>query len=357
MIAAVLFGPRDIRIIQKKIPQVSNEEVLIKVEACAICGSDIKMFNKPWDPHPAFGEYVIGHEFSGIIVEQGEAVHEYIDRKPVNKGDRIAIQVHKGCGKCENCIRGMYTACLNFGDISKGHYVYGITVNGGFAQYTKVHISNLFKLPDNISFEEATLVTNAGCGLYGIESVRSYITNEDILITGPGPIGLMVVQLCKAYSANRIILTGTRDYRLNLGKFLGADNTININNEEVFQKVMDLTNNQGVNLSIECTGKREGLLDCINSTRRGGEIILLGLYEDSVSIDIDQIVKKNITMYGIRGEGLRACGKALSLMSQGKIVGEKLITHTFSLRRIEEAFHLYENRIENPIKVIIYPNK
>jgi len=92
-------------------------------------------------------------------------------------------------------------------------------------------------------------------------------------------------------------------------------------------------------------------------TRRGGKIILLGLYDNLIKADIDKIVKKNITVYGVRGEGLRACGRALSLMSQGKIVGEKLITHTFSLRRIEEAFHLYENRIENPIKVIIYPNK
>ena len=350
MKAAVLFGPRDLRVVEKDIPIPNDEEVLIKVEACAICGSDIKIYEKPWDPHPSFGDYILGHEFSGTIVSIGKKVDEFIT------GDRVAIHVHKGCGRCENCVKGMYTACLNFGNIEKGHRVYGITVNGGFAQYVAVHINNIYKLPKNVSFEQATLVTNAACGLYGLEVSKSHIINETIFITGPGPIGLMVVQLCKSMGAKKVILTGTRDYRLNLGEKLGADNIININKTNVFEEIKHITNGRGVDLSVECSGKESSLSNCISVTKRGGKIILLGNYDELVTCDMSKVVKYHITMYGIRGEGDRACGRALILMSQGKIHGDIFVTHKFNLDEIERAFLLYKNRIGNPVKVIVYPN-
>ena len=169
-------------------------------------------------------------------------------------GDRVAVEVHKGCGRCDNCIKGMYTACLNYGKVAKGHRAWGFTVDGGYAEYAINHVNTMHKLPDNVSFEESTIITTAGTVLYGLDSIGGYIAGETVAIVGPGPIGLMAVQVCKALCADKVILIGTRDARLNLGKQFGADHLVNVKNEDAVKKVLELTGGAGVDLAIDAAG-------------------------------------------------------------------------------------------------------
>src|SRR5690242_20318270 len=193
MRAAVLVGQGDIRVIDKPLPQPGEGEVLIKVAMCGTCGSDISRVYRPQLPGaPPYGTFTPGHEWTGTVAGLGPNVDE------LAIGDRVAIHAHKGCGRCENCVLGMYTACLNFGDLTKGHRASGMTVDGGFAEYAVHHVSSLYRLPANLTWEDAVLVTTAGTSLYGLDAVGGYVAGLSVAIIGPGPVGLMTTQACKA---------------------------------------------------------------------------------------------------------------------------------------------------------------
>jgi L-iditol 2-dehydrogenase len=251
---------------------------------------------------------------------------------------------------------GQYTACLNYGNISKGHRANGLTSNGGFAQYAVNHINTLYKLPDHISFDESTMITTAGTCIYSIDMAGGYIPGDTVLVIGPGPIGLMSVQLSKALGAGQVILSGTRDERLELGKQLGADQVINILNENLNTRVSELTGGLGVDLVLEAAGGKDSLQQALENTRKGGRITILAFYKDKVTADISIAVRNGINIFTVRGEGNMSVGRALALMSQGKISGKPLITHTFPLDKITEGFKTFVERIDGAMKVVIHPN-
>ena len=162
--------------------------------------------------------------------------------------------MHKGCERCENCIKGWYTSCLNYGNMAKGHRAKGLTCDGGFAEYAVNHVNTLYKLPDNLTFEQACMVTTAASPLWAIDLMGGYIAGETVLVHGPGPIGLMAVQLCKALGAERVILTGTRDERLEIGRRLGADFLVNVRKENLAARVAEITRGKGADSVLECAG-------------------------------------------------------------------------------------------------------
>jgi len=323
MKAAVLFDFNDVRIVDKPVPSPGPGEVLLKIKACGICGSDIKVINQGLPSQPPFGDFIIGHEYAGEVVTLGETVDEF------KVGDRVAVEVHKGCGRCQNCIMGEYTTCLNYGNIEKGHRANGLTANGGFAEYAVNHVNTLYKLPKNISFEESTTITTAGTSLYGIDVSGGYIAGDTVVVLGPGPIGLMCVQIAKALGAGKVILTGTRDERLTLGKKLGAD------------------------LVIDAAGGDDSLQQAFEITRKGGKVSILAYYKGNILVNFSLAVQNGINVYTVRGEGRRNVGRALSLMEQGKINGAALITHTFSLNDINKAIKTFKERIGGALKVVV----
>lgn len=349
MTAAVLHGPDDLRITKVDVPKPGYGEVLIRVEACAICGSDVSLIRQAWPGQPPYGEFIPGHEYSGTIVALGESVDEF------RVGDRVAVEVHKGCGRCINCRRGHYTSCLNYGNIEKGHQANGFTSNGGYAQYVVNHVSTVYGVPDSISFEEASLVTTAGCPLYGFESSGGFVAGETVLVIGPGPMGLMAVQIARALSAGQVILTGTRESRLRVGSQLGADYTVNVNQQEPRKFIEQTTGGSGVDLAIECSGSEAGVRTAIQSVKKSGRIILIGFPHQPVSADLEIVAKNNLNIYGIRGEGMTSCSRALKLMAAGKIKAGPLITHTFPLSKVKEALHTFAARMGGAVKVLLTP--
>src|SRR2546425_4397961 len=216
------------------VPEPGPGEVLLKVNVASICGTDVKILHRTLMGQPA-GEFVMGHEYAGTVAGLGSGVDEF------KVGDRVAVEVHKGCERCENCIRGWYTSCLNYGNLEKGHRAKGLTCDGGFAEYAVNHINTLYRLPENLTFEQACMVTTAASPLWAIDLMGGYLAGETVLVLGPGPIGLIAVQLCKALGAERVILSGTRDSRLEIGKQHGANFTINVRKEPLADRVREIT--------------------------------------------------------------------------------------------------------------------
>jgi L-iditol 2-dehydrogenase len=347
MKAAVLFGPNDLRVVERRVPNPKYQEVLIKVEACAICGTDPKILAHGWQNQPPYGEYIPGHEYAGTIVALGEGVVGF------SMGDRVGVESHKGCGICANCLRGFYTVCLNYGNLSAGHRHYGFTTNGGYAEYTVNHINSLHHIPEALGFEEATLITTAGTAMYGVTRAGGVEPGESVVVAGPGPIGLIAVQLVKQMGAGKVIITGTREERLALARQLGADLSINTKTEDVIKRVFELTHGVGADLVLECAGTSGSLTNAIEFTKKNGRVGLVGVYGEPVTLNAFKIVQWNMTLSGSRAEGDRSLSKVAPLMGDGRIKLRPLITHTFPLDQINEAFQTFIHRIGGAIKVVV----
>lgn len=349
MKALVLYGKNDVRLVHDKpVPKPGPGEVLVKVEACGICGTDVKIITKGMPKMPPYGQFTFGHEWAGTIVALGETVDEF------EVGDRVAIEAHKGCMRCQNCIEGKYTNCLNYAQ--KGQRASGMTVDGGFAEYAVHHINSIYKIPDNVSFVEATYVTTLGCALYAIDMSGGYIAGDTVLVTGPGPIGLSVVQGAKALGAEKIILTGTKNDRLEIGKKLGATHTINVNEvEDPLSVVMEITGGLGCERTYECAGNDSSFDLCLRSTKRGHAMTLVSFYKQPVTASLDYAVLNGINIYTVRGEGRNNCKRALSLMAQGKIDTKPILTHTFPLEEFHKGYDYFVNRKDGAMKVVIIP--
>ncbi len=347
MKAVVLHGADEMRVQDWPVPPPGPGEVLLKVETASICGTDVKVLHRTLMGQPA-GPFVMGHEYAGRVAALGPGVDEF------RVGDRVAVEVHKGCDRCENCIKGWYTSCLNYGDLSKGHRAKGLTCDGGFAEYAVNHINTLYRLPDNLTFEQACMVTTAGSPLWAIDLMGGYITGETVLVQGPGPIGLMAVQLCKALGAERVILSGTRDERLALGRKLGADFTINVRMENLNARMQEITGGKGADSVLECAGGPTSMQEALENVKRGGRIGVVAWYTGPVQLDLNLAVRSNVRIYAARGEGGMNCGRSLALMSAGKLLADPIITHHFELGQIQQAFETYMNRLGNALKVAIH---
>jgi len=244
MKAWVLGGPDELVLRNKPTPVPGRAEVLVRIDAVAICATDLQVihsgspasiqgglpFNKNFTP---------GHEYMGTVAALGPHVDEYAI------GERVSVEIHAGCGQCKRCRQGMYTSCINYGRPEKGHRANGFTTDGGFAEYAINHINTLARVPDSMSDAEATLVVTAGTSMYGLTELGGLVAGESVVVIGPGPIGLLAVAVAKALGACPVILTGTRPKRLALGRELGADRVINVAEENAVEVVKQLTGGVG----------------------------------------------------------------------------------------------------------------
>jgi L-iditol 2-dehydrogenase len=349
MRAAVLFGPNDLRLVEKPVPEPGPGEVLVKVAMCGTCGTDLKLQTHPFPNQPPFGQFTPGHEWTGTVVQLGPTVDE------LAVGDRVAIEAHHRCGRCENCVLGMYTACLNYGSTKKGHRATGMTVDGGFAEYAVHYVSSLYRLPDNLTWEDAVLVTTAGTSLYGLGAVGGYVAGQSVVIIGPGPVGLMTVQACKALGADPVILLGTRPARLQMGARLGADVVVDVNSQDPVREVRQVTGGLGADVVIEASGALSAPQQAVEMVKRGGKMLFLAFYPGPVTFDISAAIRDDVTLYTTRGEGGGAVRRALSLAAQGKIRGRDLVTHRLPLEDIQEGFRILRERDGDPIKLVFVP--
>jgi L-iditol 2-dehydrogenase len=251
----------------------------------------------------------------------------------------------------------MYTSCLNYGrnyrGADKGHRANGFTTDGGFTRYAVNHINTLIRIPDEMSDAEATLVVTAGTAMYGLTELGGLVAGESVVVTGPGPIGLLGVAVAKALGAQPVILTGTRDRRLEIGKELGADHVINVNRDDAVATVRDLTGGVGADYVLECAGSEQSFNDSVRMVSRGGKICLAAFPHEPIMTDIASVVRNNIYVYGIRGEGRSATHRALALMKARRFDATKIHTHTFPLSDLPTALRYARERVDDAIKVVV----
>jgi L-iditol 2-dehydrogenase len=352
MKAWVLGNPEELALVEKPVPEPGPAEVLVRVDAIAVCATDIEII-KHGLPATVDGElpfnrgFTPGHEYMGTVVRLGASVDEF------QIGDRIAVEVHAGCGRCQRCREGMYTSCLNYGFREKGHRANGFSTDGGFAEYAVNSVNTMVHVPDDMSDEEATLIVTSGTAMYGLDVMGGIIAGEGVVITGPGPIGLMGVAVAKALGAQPVILTGTRERRLEMGRHLGADDVVNVTGEDPVAAVQRITRGKGVQYVLECSGAPNALNEAARMVNRGGRICLAAFPADPVPVDLAYLVRNNIYVFGIRGEGKSATHRAAALMAQKRFDAKMIHTHTFPLAEVPTAIRYARERIEDAIKVVV----
>ena len=356
MKAWVLGDPGEITFEDKPVPVPARAEVLVRIDAVAICATDLEIiYHGPpaeirgGSPHNK--GFTPGHEYMGTVVALGPGVDEYAI------GERVAVEIHAGCGQCKRCREGMYTSChnygKNYGDVDKGHRANGFTTDGGFCEYQVNNINTLVSIADDMSDEEATLVVTAGTAMYGLTELGGLVAGESVVVTGPGPIGLMGVAVAKALGAQPVILTGTRDNRLEIGKKLGADHVINVRKENPVDAVLKLTDGKGVDYVIECSAAPNAINDAARMVNRGGKICLAAFPHEAPVVDVAHLVRNNIYLYGIRGEGKAATHRAEALMRQKRFDATLIHTHTFPMTELPEAIRYARDRVDDAIKVVV----
>ena len=359
MKAWVLGNPGELTLKDKPVPVPKRAEVLVRIDAAAICATDLEViyqgppgmiegelpFNKNFTP---------GHEYMGTVVALGPGVDEY------RIGQRVAVEIHAGCGQCKRCREGMYTSChnygLNYGDVDKGHRANGFTTDGAFCEYQVNNINTLVAIPDDMSDEEGALVVTAGTAMYALTELGGLVAGESVVVSGAGPIGLMVVAVAKALGAQPVILTEMRDNRLKIARELGADAVVNIRKvPDVVAAVKELNGGKGVDCVVECSAASKAVNDAVHMVNRGGKVCLAAFAHEPVMVDVAHIVTNNIYVYGIRGEGRSAVHRVEAFMRQKRFDATKIHTHTFALSDLPTAIRYAKDRIDDAIKVVVKP--
>lgn len=357
MKAVVLKAYNEIEMVEMPVPKPGPGEVLCRIKAVAICGSDPKMIeghyaNVNWPPYFPF---VMGHEWSGQVVALGEGVTEF------KVGDRVAGEAHKGCGQCANCMSGHYTVCLNYGKdghdggVDKGHRHYGFYWQGANAEYNAYKVAALSPIPENVSYEVASLCDAAGVALHGVE-LAGVTPGGTTVVFGPGPIGLCAMQEVKALGSDRVIMIG-RGKRLDTAKKLGADICIDFEKEDPVAKVLELTNGIGADEVMECSGANDNPYKACQLVKKTGAIALIANYREDleqIPLPLNKINFNEIKIIGSKANPGES-KKVLNFFSNGKIKGEEMITHIFPLEEYEKAVDIFKNRKEGAIKVVITP--
>ena len=310
-------------------PDVGHNDVLIKVNRTAICGTDIHIFK--WDdwakatiPVPL----AVGHEFSGQIVGMGEEVRGF------EIGDRVSAEGHITCGVCRNCRAGRRHLCMN---------TVGVGVNrpGAFAEFIAVPAFNAFKLPESISDDMASILDPLGNATHTALSFD--LVGEDVLITGAGPIGVMAVAIARYAGARHVVITDVNEYRLELARKMGASRAVNVTKESLDDVMKDLRMEEGFDVGMEMSGNPQAFRDMLRTMHHGGKIAILGIPPEETSVDWNQIIFKGLVLKGIYGREMFETWYKMSSMLQSGLYIEPIITHHFPVDEFQPAFELMES--------------
>ncbi len=321
-------------------PQVGHNDVLIRVKRTAICGTDIHIFK--WDewaqatiPVPM----AVGHEFSGEIVDMG------IEVKGFEIGDRVSAEGHITCGVCRNCRAGRRHLCMN---------TVGVGVNrpGAFAEYLSVPAFNVFKLPDAITDDMASILDPLGNATHTALSFD--LVGEDVLITGAGPIGIMAVAIARFAGARHVVITDVNDYRLDLARKMGATRAINVTTTSINETMNELGMIEGFDVGMEMSGNPQAFRDMLRTMHHGGKVAILGIPPGDMAINWNDVIFKGLILKGVYGREMFETWYKMSSMLQSGLNMEPIITHHFDIGEFQPAFELMESGQSG--KVILHWN-
>lgn len=344
MNVALLNEPFDIEIKEKDIPTITADEVLIKVMAVGVCGSDVHYYK-----HGRIGQFIVndplilGHECAGVVAKVGENVRQF---KP---GDRVAIEPGVPCGCCEYCKIGRYNLCPHV------QFMATPPVDGAFAQYVSHPADFLYHIPDTLSYEVATLNEPFSVGVHACRRTNVQ-TGSTVVIMGMGPVGLMAVVAAKAFGATNIIVTDLEQNRLDEAKVLGAHHAVNINEEDPYEKIKSWTNGEGVDYAFETAGNPTALQSALSSLKAGGKLAIIGLpQQDQVELNIPFISNHEVDICGIfRYANTYSLG--IELLTSESSDLSSLFTDSYCLEEAKKAMERARTNKGDSLKVMVYPN-
>ncbi|MFP9190122.1 zinc-dependent alcohol dehydrogenase [Natronosalvus vescus] len=323
----------------REIPEPEPGEALVRVTAIGICGSDVGLIGgegPPWTDYPV----VLGHEVAGEVVELGEGVDH------LEVGQRVALHGFIFCGTCGACRDGRYYQCDDLKEI-------GFTVDGGYRKYAAWPAYTLTPLPDDVSDVEASQIDSAGCTLHALQRIQTSFT-DTAAVLGPGSLGLYGVQLLRAQGVKDIVLTGTREARLEAGKQLGATRTVNVYEEDPVEAIMEHTDGRGVDVAVEAAGAGDVLDTCVQSAAKQGTIVLTGVFGQRKELDPDQIVAKELTVVG-GVTASHAVDEVIELFRRDDLTIDGVVTHEFPLEEFEDALDAVRERRDGLVKAVLRP--
>ena len=322
------------------IPEYGPNEVLVKVRAASICGTDQHIYR--WDTwaesriHPPL---VVGHEVCGEVVARGAAV------KVPNLGDFVSLESHVICNTCAYCRTGRGHICQNTRLI-------GVDRDGGFAEYIAIDAQNAWVNPPDMPVEIAVLQENFGNAVH--TAFTTDVTSKKVLITGCGPVGVMTIAVAKAAGARAIYATDVSDYRLNLARAMGADLAVHAK-EDVIESIRAATDGEGVDVLLEMSGAPSAIEQGFTLLKPGGEAALLGVAPGPFTFDWNHhIVFKAARVYGVSGRKLwETWYQSRGLVRSGAVDLSPVVTHRFSLREYDKAFEVMASGESG--KVVLFP--
>ncbi|MCK8817548.1 L-threonine 3-dehydrogenase [Natroniella sulfidigena] len=328
------------KLVEVDIPQIGADEVLVKVDAAAICGTDAHIYKwDEWSQSRIEPPLIFGHEFCGTVVEIGE------DVDTIEKGDFVSAEGHFTCGSCFYCRTGQ-------GHICQEVEIIGVDTVGCFAEYVSVPAENIWKMDSDIPLEIAAIYDPFGNAVH--TAMMDDLTGKSVAVIGCGPIGLAAVAVAEYSGAAKIFATDINEYRLDLAKKLGADRVINVSEEDPVEVIEEATG--GVDVMLEFSGQPTAIRQGFAALKGGGWASLLGIPSKEMEINLsDAIIFKGATVYGINGRQMWDTWYKMASLLEGGLDLEPLITHRFAFEDYEEAFDLVLSG--NCGKVILYPNK
>jgi len=335
-------GAGNIELRDVAVPQISPDEVLIRVHACGICGSDLKIQD---DQHPNTPPVIIGHEFSGEIVELGENVANW------EIGDRVVSEQHTGaCGHCRQCLTGNAFACAS--KRSPGYFT-----DGAFAEYIKIPDWLLHRIPENITYVEAALSEPSAVAAHGVLE-RTGIAPEDVVVVlGCGPIGLLAARMAQVAGASKVVITGIdRDETVRLPKAreMGIDHAVNVAQRDLNSFISDLTGGEGADVVIELSGAIPAIQGAFSLARRNGRLGIIGQPpSDDILIPYREAMFRALTLVFSYSSKYSSWERTLSLFARQAISPGNLITHVLPLKEWEAGFDLA--RSGEAVKVVLEP--
>lgn len=343
MKSLLLSRYNDLEIADLPVPEAGRSEVLVKVEACGICGSDVHGYDG--SSGRRIPPIVMGHEAAGTIAAVGTSVTDF------EPGDRVTFDSTVYCGECEFCRRTDVNLC-------QSRQVFGVSCGdyrrpGAFAEFVAVPRHILYRLPDSVSFTEAAMLEAVSVALHAVR-ISSLGSCDTVLVVGAGMIGLLTLQAVRAAGCSRVFVADSDQTRLDLAAQIGADEVLNTSQENLADRILALTASRGVDIAFEAVGSNETVNAAIECTRKGGTVTLIGNIAKEVTIPLQKIVTRQVRLQG----SCASAGEypeAIELIATGKITVKPLITAIAPLEDGPRWFHRLHNREPNVMKVILKP--
>ncbi|WP_026958180.1 L-threonine 3-dehydrogenase [Aliagarivorans taiwanensis] len=305
-------------------PELGHNDLLIKINKTAICGTDVHIYNwDEWSQKTIPVPMVVGHEYAGEVVAIGQEVRGF------EVGDRVSGEGHITCGHCRNCRGGRTHLCRNTVGV-------GVNRQGSFAEYLVIPAVNAFKLPDEISDDLAAIFDPLGNAVHTALSFD--LVGEDVLITGAGPIGAMAAAIARHVGARHVVITDVNPYRLGLAAKLGATRTVNVAEERLEDVMAELKMTEGFDVGLEMSGVPSAFNTMLNTMNHGGKIAMLGIPPSDMAVDWNQVIFKGLVIKGIYGrEMFETWYKMASLIQSGLDVSP-IITHHYAIDDFQKGF-------------------